>query len=42
MATGNSDEVRCLKNLEALIGMNVLRECLLLLDGPGQHFILGF
>jgi hypothetical protein len=31
-----------LPNLEALIGMSVLRECLLVLDGPGQQFILGF
>jgi hypothetical protein len=27
---------------DALIGMDVLRECLLVLDGPGQQFILGF
>jgi predicted aspartyl protease len=30
-----------LPNIEALIGMNVLRECLLVLDGPGKQFILG-
>jgi len=30
-----------LPNIEALIGMNVLRECLLILDGPGNQFILG-
>jgi hypothetical protein len=27
---------------DVLIGMDVLRECLLVLDGPGQQFILGF
>jgi hypothetical protein len=28
-------------NIEALIGMNVLRECLLTLNAPGNQFILG-
>jgi hypothetical protein len=27
---------------DALIGLDVLRECLFVLDGPGQQFILGF
>jgi hypothetical protein len=27
---------------DALIGLDVLRECLLVLDGPGQQFILAF
>src|SRR6516162_5374383 len=31
-----------LPNLDALIGMDVLRGCLLILNGPGQQFILGF
>jgi hypothetical protein len=31
-----------LPNLEALIGLDVLRESLLVLDGPGQQFILGY
>ncbi len=31
-----------LPNLEALIGMDVLNAGLLVLDGPGQQFILGF
>ena len=31
-----------LANLDALIGMDVLRQCLLVLDGPGQQFIFGF
>jgi predicted aspartyl protease len=29
-------------SVEALIGMDVLRQGLLVLDGPGQRFILGF
>jgi hypothetical protein len=28
--------------VEVLIGMDVLRECLLIVDGPGQQFTLGF
>ena len=31
-----------LPNLDALIGMDVLRQCLFVMDGPGQQFILGF
>ena len=31
-----------LPNIDALLGMDVLRQCLLVLDGPGQQFILGF
>ena len=31
-----------LPNIEALIGLDVLAECLFLLDGPGQQFLLGF
>ncbi len=31
-----------LPNLEALIGLDVLRECLLIFDGPAQRFTLGF
>jgi hypothetical protein len=31
-----------LPNLEALIGQDVLAECLFLLDGPRRHFVLGF
>lgn len=27
---------------DVLIGMDVLRECLLMLDGPGKVFLLGF
>jgi hypothetical protein len=27
---------------DVLIGLDVLRECLLVLDGPGEQFILGF
>ncbi len=28
--------------VDALIGMDVLGECLFVLDGPGKQFILGF
>lgn len=28
--------------IEALIGTDVLAECLLIIDGPAQHFILAF
>jgi hypothetical protein len=28
--------------VDALIGLDVLRQCLVVLDGPGQQFILGF
>lgn len=31
-----------LPNIEALIGMDVLRQCLLVMDGPGQQCILAF
>jgi hypothetical protein len=31
-----------LPNIDTLIGMDLLHECLLVLDGPGQQFLLGF
>jgi hypothetical protein len=37
-----SELTATLPNIDALIGMDVLRQCLLVLDGPGQQFILGF
>jgi hypothetical protein len=37
-----SELTASLPNIEALIGMDVLRQCLLILDGPGKQFILGF
>jgi hypothetical protein len=30
------------QNCEALIGMDILAECLLILDGPGRQFTIGF
>jgi hypothetical protein len=29
-------------NFEAMIGMDVLAECLLILDGPGRQFTIAF
>jgi hypothetical protein len=37
-----SELAAALPNIDALIGMDVLRQCLLVLDGPGQQFLLGF
>jgi hypothetical protein len=31
-----------LPNIEALIGRDILAECLFQLDGPGAHFLLGW
>jgi hypothetical protein len=31
-----------LPNVDVLIGMDVLADCLLVLDGPGKQFILAF
>lgn len=36
-----SELTTALPNIDALIGMDVLRDSLLVLDGPGQRFILG-
>ena len=37
-----SELTALLPNIDALIGMDVFRECLLILNGPAQQFILGF
>jgi hypothetical protein len=33
---------QALPNIDALIGRDILNDCLFILDGPGQQFTLAF
>ncbi len=37
-----SELATALPSIEALIGLDILTECLFGIDGPGEHFLLGF